>query len=95
MATRRKNEKRPRVKKPPPVKTDDVAKEELLLAEEILRTSRKEQAALAADWAKIKKKLGLRAKPVSAQELYEMALREGINPERNEFSRGIIAMREE
>jgi hypothetical protein len=93
MAIRRKNENKPRAKQR--TNADVAADEDLLLAEEILRTSRKEQAALAADWAKIKKKLGLGAKPVSAQELYEMALREGINPESNEFSRGIIAMREE
>ena len=94
MATRRKTGKQPRGKQPP-AKTDVATDEDLLLAEEILQTSPEEHAALVAGWEKFMKQLGIRAKPIPAQELREMALREGINPESNEFSRGIIAMREE
>jgi len=94
MATRRKTEKQLRGKRPAK-KPDAVADEDLLLAEEILRTGREEQAALVAGWEKFMKGLGIRAKPIGAKKLREMALREGINPESNEFSQGIIAMREE
>jgi hypothetical protein len=76
--------------------TDDLA-----LAEELLQAPpHEEQAMIAAELKKFHKALrkhGIRlpAKPISATALYEMALRDGINPEGNEFSRGIIEMREE
>ena len=42
------------------------------------------------------KQLGLLGrKPIGAKKLYEMAIREGLDPEGTEFSRGIIEMREE
>src|SRR5262249_41378422 len=93
MATPRKNEKKTRAKRR--IAIDDVADEELQLAEEILRKGREEQADLVAGWEKFMKQLGIQAKPIGAKKLREMALREGINPESNEFSQGIIAMREE
>jgi hypothetical protein len=39
--------------------------------------------------------LGIRGQPVGAKNLREMLLQTGINPNTNEFSQGIIAMREE
>ena len=41
------------------------------------------------------KQLGIKGKPISAKKLQEMFLKRGFNPESNEFSQGIIAMREE
>jgi hypothetical protein len=69
-------------------------REDLALAEELLRVSRKEQAAFA-DWGKFLKQLGIRGKPIGAKKLREMFLQAGFNPESSEFSRGIIEMREE
>jgi len=37
----------------------------------------------------------VQGKPIGARKLRQMALQEGINPNDNDFSRGIIAMREE
>jgi hypothetical protein len=94
MPTRRKREK-PRG----PVPGRTISKpeaEELELAEELLRASREEQAAVVAESKKFLKALGLEGKkPIGAKKLYEMALREGLDLEGNEFSRGIIEMREE
>lgn len=69
--------------------------EDLDLAEELLRVSRKEQAAFVAGWDKFMKQLGIRVKPIGAKKLREMAIKEGLDPEDNQFSRGIIEMREE
>jgi len=41
------------------------------------------------------KQLGINNVPIGAEKLQEMALEEGIRPEDNSFSRGIIEMREE
>ena len=100
MATRRKSGKQGPAKKPAPRLSQEEA-DDLALAEELLRPpSPQEQAAIEAELKKFHqalRKLGIRlpAKPISAQELYEMGLREGLNPEGNEFSRGILEMREE
>ena len=50
---------------------------------------------IVAGWAAAMREMGISAEPVSADELREMMLADGVNPESNEFSRGIIAMREE
>lgn len=39
--------------------------------------------------------IGITAQPMGAEKLQEMMLREGVRPEENLLSRGIIAMREE
>ena len=93
MATKRKaTRKRPRKpanRRPTPVDDD------LELAEELLRLP-KEQAAIERELDKFMKQLGLLGrKPIGAKKLYEMAIREGLDPEGTEFSRGIIEMREE
>jgi hypothetical protein len=69
--------------------------DDLALAEEILRRGREEHAQFVAGWKKVMKQLGIRGKPIGAKKLRDMAIREGIDPEGNEFSQGIIAMREE
>jgi len=71
--------------------------DDLALAEELLRLARQDQPVIEAEWDKFMKSLGIdpKKKPIGAKKLREMALREGINPEGNEFSRAIIEMREE
>jgi len=70
--------------------------EDLALAEELLRASREEQAAVVAESKKFLKALGLEGKkPIGAKKLRERMLQEGFDPESNEFSRGIVEMREE
>ena len=97
MATR-SNPKKQRRATRPPRKTEamsDAEREDLELAEEILRVGRKEQADFVAGWDKFMKQLGIRCKPIGAKKLRERLLKKGFDPESNEFSRGIIAMREE
>ncbi len=74
--------------------------DDLALADELLRQARKDQPVIDAEWKKVRKALKqlgivLPDKPVGAKKLYEMALREGLDSEGTEFSRGIIEMREE
>jgi hypothetical protein len=100
MATRRKRQEQPAPVKPTSPLSQDEA-DDLALTDEILRPpSPEEQAMIEAELKKFRKalkKLGINlpAKAIGAKKLREMALREGINPEGNEFSRGIIEMREE
>jgi hypothetical protein len=65
------------------------------LGEELLREARAGQAAYVAGWQEFMEQVGVRGEPVDARQLREILVRQGINPENNEFSRGIIAMREE
>ena len=53
------------------------------------------EADFVAGWKEFMKTLGIRVKPIGAKKLRERLLKEGIDAESNEFSRGIIAMREE
>lgn len=41
------------------------------------------------------REMGVSGEPVGAEKLQEMMIAEGVNPEDNQFSRGIIEMREE
>lgn len=49
----------------------------------------------AAAWAVAMKEMGIQGEPISAEKLQQMIADYGIKPEDNEFSRGIIEMREE
>jgi hypothetical protein len=93
MATRRNVGKQRPAK--PAARRRQPADDDLALAEEILRTSRAEHAAIVAESKKFLKQLGITCKPIGAKKLREMAIREGLDPEGTEFSRGIIEMREE
>ncbi len=112
MATRSNPKKQRRGKRPPqkrpskrPPKQSgsmsDAEREDLELAEELLRPpSPEEQAGIEVELKKFRKalkKLGINlpAKPIGAKKLRERMVREGFDPEGNEFSRGIIEMREE
>jgi hypothetical protein len=65
------------------------------LGDQLLREAQEGQAEFAAEWTRFMEEQGFNGKPISAQELRELALQEGINPQDNQFSRGIAAMREE
>jgi hypothetical protein len=97
MATRRKLDKQRRGKRPLRRSkiADQMADEDLALADELLRVSQGEQADLVAGWEKFIKQLGIRGKPIGAKKLRQMLLKRGFDPESNEFSQGIVAMREE
>jgi hypothetical protein len=93
MATRRKIQGdpggKPAAQRPKRIEDDEV------LGEELIRTSREQHAGFVAGWRQFMKRLGIPARPISAEKLREMAIREGLDPESNEFSQGIIAAREE
>jgi hypothetical protein len=98
MATRRTggNQQPRKAAASPPEPIDD----DLAIAEELLRLAREDPAVIEADWKKFRKFLeqrGIRlpARPIGAKKLRERLLKKGFDPESNEFSRGIIEMREE
>jgi hypothetical protein len=95
MATRRTADEQ---RSPKATRQPEPEDEDLALAEELLLAAREEQAAVAAESRKFRKflrQLGFRGKPIGAKKLRERLLRKGFDPAGNEFSRGIIAMREE
>lgn len=97
MAPRSKSKKPPHRKRPAK-KAERMSKEEredLELAEELLRVSKEEEAGFIAGWKKFMKQLGIKGKPVGAKKAREMMIARGFDPNGNEFSQGIIAMREE
>lgn len=55
----------------------------------------RQQAQLTAAWNETLRQMGISGAPVSAEKLRQMMIASGVNPEDNEFSREIIAMREE
>jgi len=94
MATGRKLRRQPHGGRTPR-RRQSPADEDLALAEEILRVGQEDEAVLAAGFKKFLKQLGIKGKPIGAKRLQEMLLKRGFNPESNEFSQGIVAMREE
>jgi hypothetical protein len=65
------------------------------LGEQLIREARQGHLEFLAGWTQFMNELGIQGKPVGAKKLREMPLPTGINPDDNQFSRGIIAMREE
>lgn len=61
----------------------------------LLREAKASQPALSAAVAKVFAELRIVGQPVGVEKLREMMAACGIKPEDNEFSREIIAMREE
>ncbi|HMV83037.1 MAG TPA: hypothetical protein PLD20_23350 [Blastocatellia bacterium] len=53
------------------------------------------QERIAAGWAAAMREMGISGKPVGAEKLQEMMIAAGVDPTDNQFSRGIIEMREE
>jgi hypothetical protein len=73
----------------------DAAPGEGSLGEQLIREAREGQAEFSAGWGKFMEELGIQGKPIGAKKLRATLLQAGINPNDNEFSRGIIAMRAE
>jgi hypothetical protein len=65
------------------------------LGEQLLREAREGHADFVAGWKELVESLGVQGKPIGARKLRELLLQQGIKAENNEFSRGVIAMREE
>jgi len=64
--------------------------------DELIRVARASQKQLEIAWAKVMRELGIeKLQPIGAEQLQEMMAAGGIDPSDNEFSRGIIEMREE
>jgi hypothetical protein len=63
--------------------------------ERLLREAEAGQAALSPGWAWAMEQMGIKGEPVGVEKLREMIAACGFKPENNEFSRGIIEMREE
>jgi hypothetical protein len=61
----------------------------------LIREAREGHAEVAAGWRRFMETLGIPGQPIGAKKLREMLLDAGINPNANELSREIIAMREE
>ena len=62
----------------------------------ILEQARRDKPLIQEGFRKFVKKLGIEdVKPIGAKNLQKLRLQDGIKPEDNEFSRGIITMREE
>jgi hypothetical protein len=61
----------------------------------LIREARESRAQVAAGWRKFMNDLGINGQPIGAKKLRAMLIEAGIDPETNEFSREIIAMREE
>jgi hypothetical protein len=61
----------------------------------LLREATLNQERIAAGWAAAMREMGISGEPVGAEKLREMMIAEGVDPEDNQFSRGIIEMREE
>jgi hypothetical protein len=65
------------------------------LGEQLIREAREGEAEFAAGWREFMEVMNIQGKPMGAKKLREMLCQAGINPDDNEFSRGIIATREE
>jgi hypothetical protein len=76
-----------------PAPPENETKEERI--KRFLRSRSCDQAGLSAAWEKWFADMGITAKPIGAEKLQEMLLAEGLDPNDNSFSRGIIEMREE
>lgn len=61
----------------------------------LIRDAAEVHAAVVASSAKFLESLGILGEPISVKGLRERMVAEGVHPHGNEFSREIIAMREE
>ena len=85
------------IPEPPPTRSSESSDEleSFIQSVPMLRKAR-ENAPLYAEAArKMLKDLGITGKPLGAEALQKMLIAEGLDPTSNEFSQGIIDMREE
>jgi len=59
----------------------------------LLREAEAQRAQTVRAWDEAMAAMGISGQPIGAKALRQMMIAEGINPEDNEFSRGIIEMR--
>ncbi len=59
------------------------------------RNAKLNQERLAAAWSAAMRDMGIHGEPIGAENLQKLMIAQGVNPEDNQFSRGIIEMREE
>lgn len=64
-------------------------------AARLIREAAESHAAVVASWERFLESLGVHGEPIGAKELRDRMIAEGHDPNSNEFSREIIAMREE
>jgi DNA/RNA-binding domain of Phe-tRNA-synthetase-like protein len=83
------------VKTPSSRKRKKVNDQRESLGDELIRQADEGHDEVVKEWRKFMKELGIKGKPIGAKKLRERLLRNGINPADNEFSRAIIAAREE
>ena len=62
---------------------------------QLLRQAQQNQATISAAIAKAFAEMGITGAPIGADKVQEMMRACGMQPDANEFSQGIIAMREE
>ena len=65
------------------------------LGAQLIREAREGHAEFVTGWRTFMEELGIQGKPCDTKKLRETLLQEGLDPNNTEFSRGIIAMREE
>ena len=62
---------------------------------DLLEQGRRNKEMQRKIFARVMQEMGIELqKPIGARKLQQLMIHQGINPEDNEFSRGIIAMRE-
>jgi hypothetical protein len=61
----------------------------------LLQMASQNQALWEAGMAAAMKEMGISGEPIGAEKVQEMIAACGVKPEDNEFSRGIVEMREE
>ncbi len=61
----------------------------------LLREAEAQRAQTVRAWDEAMAAMGISGQPIGAKALRQMMIAEGVNPEDNEFSRGIVEMREE
>jgi hypothetical protein len=81
----------------PALLSDDPAVQAELRAtgDRLLREAAAQREQTVRAWDEAMAAMGISGQPIGAKALQELLIAEGINPEDNEFSRGIIEMREE
>ena len=60
-----------------------------------MREAHEGHVEFVAGWRHFMEELKIQGRPIGAKKLRGLLLQQGIKPDDNEFSRGIIAMREE
>lgn len=65
------------------------------LGEQLMSEARQGHADFVGGWTRFMEQLGIRGHPMGAKQLRALLIQAGIKADANEFSRGILAMREE